>query len=117
MSKPIPTLGYPSRTAAVMALKKKGYPEREIAERIGIPIERVSALAISGRKAKKYDGSVARPERTILLSAADYRSLSAPAAERGITVIQLVNRLLTVLVDDDLVNVVLDDAFHNELGA
>lgn len=40
----IPCLGYPSRTAAVLALRGQGLSTREIAVRIGIEVKTVAAL-------------------------------------------------------------------------
>ncbi|MDX9862181.1 MAG: hypothetical protein RBS99_14825, partial [Rhodospirillales bacterium] len=47
MGAPKPCLGYPSRTAAVLALRGQGLDDVEIAQRIGIRRETVGALACS----------------------------------------------------------------------
>ena len=51
-----PCLGYPSRTAAATAMRAEGMTFRQIAERIGINIETVSALLSNRRDRNKPDG-------------------------------------------------------------
>ncbi|BAV64789.1 hypothetical protein [Sphingobium cloacae] len=46
------TLGYPTRTEAVIALAAQGLTNREIGEKIGIAASTVAALAASAQRAK-----------------------------------------------------------------
>jgi hypothetical protein len=64
MPRPIPTLGYPSRSAAVRALREDGWSTRQIAALLGIAQD-VTALEHSagrGRKRRLFPG------RTVLFS-------------------------------------------------
>ncbi|HEX9837091.1 MAG TPA: hypothetical protein VGB90_09570 [Alphaproteobacteria bacterium] len=45
-----PILGYPSRTAAVVALRREGLTLAEVAARTGIPVSNVSALECCARR-------------------------------------------------------------------
>ena len=56
-------LGYPTRTAAAIALQGQGYSNRKIAEALNISVSTVSALLASGHRAKKRGGTGAPTER------------------------------------------------------
>ncbi|NML88379.1 response regulator transcription factor [Sphingobium sp. TB-6] len=56
-------LGYPTRTAAAIALQGQGYGNRQIAEALNISVSTVSALLASGYRAKKRGGTGAPSER------------------------------------------------------
>ena len=107
----IPTLGYPSRTAAVMALRKKKISNREIAARIGIPEKNVAALAASGRRAKKTRRS--SNKKAVYFKTATLLALYPAAKERAISIDELLNRLADTLANDrdglTLIDNILDD--------
>ncbi len=52
MARETPTLGYPSRTAAAVALRAEGLTEAAIAERIGVSRNAISGLLANARDAK-----------------------------------------------------------------
>jgi hypothetical protein len=105
-----PTLGYPSRTAAVQAMQRQGIADRKIAERIGINTSTVAALANSGRRADKRQRRPAEEHgRTVLFPVDILDALRPAAAARGITVNTLARRLVEAVIDDDLIDAVLDD--------
>lgn len=109
-----PTLGFASRTDAVIGLRRQGLTTRAIAEKIGIRESTVSALEHSARK-----GRPGRPSeehgRTVLFPIDVLNSLSPHAARRNIHVNSLVRRLIECIVDDNIVDAVMGDAdFLNE---
>lgn len=100
MTAPKPTLGYHSRTAAVVALRRQGLSSAEIAERIGITPKIVMDLETSA--ARRKGGSVA-------LDARDFERLAPYAARRGIGAAKLAQRIIRAVLDDRMVDAVLDD--------
>lgn len=50
-------LGYPTRTAAALALQAEGRSNREIAQVLGVSVSTVSALLASGHRAKHRGGT------------------------------------------------------------
>lgn len=106
MSAPKPTLGYPSRTAAVMALRKKGMTDAAIAERMGIDINAVSALAASGRRAKR---PAEVQGKTVVFPIDILDRLRPHADRRGISCNELARRLIETAIDEGMIDAVLDD--------
>ena len=112
-----PTLGYPSRTAAVLALRSQGLCDGAIARNIGIDQKTVSALASSGKRAHLYPSEFRkrkiRPSeksaRTVVIENVVLLRLHPHAKARGISVNEMVRRLVETAVDDDLVDSILDD--------
>ncbi len=106
----IPTLGYVSRTDAVLALTRQGLGPREIASKLGIDLDAVYALRASGReRIAPRLAPVHRPRRQIEIDTVILTALSRPAAARGVSVTELVRQLLAAIVEDELVAAVLDD--------
>lgn len=109
MSAPKPTLGYPSRSAAVVALRRQGLTTSAIAAKIGIKIATVAALEHSARR-----GRPSRPAeelgRTVLFPSDLLNELKPHADRRSVHVNALVRRLIECIADDDLVTAVLGDA-------
>lgn len=56
-------LGYPTRTAAAIALQQQGYSNRQIAEALNVSVSTASALLASGHRAKKRGGTGVPSER------------------------------------------------------
>lgn len=56
-------LGYPTRTAAAIALQQQGYTNRQIAETLNVSVSTASALLASGHRAKKRGGTGTASER------------------------------------------------------
>lgn len=111
MPSAIPCLGYPSRTAAVAALRAEGLPSREIARRIGVEVKTVTAL--EGSMARRDRPSQRTPElpswNTVAIDDDTLRALRPHAARRGVSVTTLARQLLATLADDGLVDALLDD--------
>ena len=107
MAKPIPTLGYPSRTAAVAALAKQGKSMPEIADLVGITVKQAQNLYYDANK-WRYERVKVHLRRDIL------DELSPHARKRGINSHELAERILKVIQDDNLVDAILDDRIVRE---
>lgn len=101
-----PTLGYPSRTAAVLALRAQRLPTDKIAARIGIEPKTVIALEVSAGRARH----MAQSCRTVLFPLDVLDQLGPHAARRGTTANELARRIVETVLDDKMVDAVLDDA-------
>jgi hypothetical protein len=101
-----PTLGYPSRTAAVLALRDERLTTSAIATRIGIPEKSVAALEISARRSRNMAAAGAR---TILFPPDLLSRLRPHAACRDMNVNALARLIVETLLDDNLIDAVLDD--------
>ena len=104
-----PCLGYPTRTAAVLALRQRGDETNAIAARIGIEPKTVLALEAS---AAKRVGSTARrehPGHAVLLPTELFRVLGPHAAKRGRSVSNLARTILKTVTDENMIDAVLDD--------
>lgn len=111
MAGPIPCLGYPTRTDAVIALRQHGLSTREIARRVGIEPKTVTALEASAARRGVGYAPRARQEyrNAVPIDPDTLAALRPHAARRRITVNLLVQQLLMILADDDLVDALLDD--------
>ncbi|MBU2942692.1 hypothetical protein Q4525_18960 [Shimia thalassica] len=123
-----PILGYPSRTAAVVAMHRDGKSHREIAMAINdalpkdemkIGVERVESLLNSGARAIKrgglgHDVAARGAFRAQRIKEETVSGFAPAAAKRGIAVEVLLNRLLGVLLRDDLIDAILDDGVGHE---
>lgn len=96
------TMGYPSRTAAVMAMRAEGMTLRQVAERLGITFQAVSALECSARR------QAAR--LTVQVPGEIAIRLDAAARQRGMRQKELALRILEIVTGDSLIDAVLDDA-------
>lgn len=109
MGAPKPSLGYPSRTAAVLALRDQGLCDRVIASRIGISVSTVAALGCARPKAV---GRQTGPCVTIQIKGNLAEAIIDEAAARERTAEQLVANLVAAILADDMFDAVLDeDAF------
>lgn len=99
---PIPTAGYPSRTAAMLALADEGLSEAEIALRLGVAPHRVRYV-ISGAYARQRD------RRAFALPAPTYGLYRRAAERRGLTAPELIQEILEVVARDGMVDAILDD--------
>jgi hypothetical protein len=112
MGSPKPTLGYPSRTAAVLALRQQRLTTAEIGARIGIPPQTVAALEASTRRERGLSSaSEDRGERyrTVLFPIELLRDLRPHAVKRDITVNELARQIVEAAIQGKLVDAVLDD--------
>ena len=112
MAGPILTLGHPTRTAAVAALRQQGLSTSAIARRIGIEPKTVTALeASASRRTRTQRREPELPSwNTVAIDHDVLRALRPHAARRNVTVTALARQLLATLADDDLVDALLDDA-------
>lgn len=100
MSGPKQTAGYPSRTAAVIALRADGLTPKEIAARCGISERAVAALEATARR------RVGKPVRfpvDVLVA------LKPHAVARGLTTEELIRDLVSTVAREAMVDAVLDD--------
>jgi transcriptional regulator with XRE-family HTH domain len=100
-----PTLGHPSRTAAVLALSAEGLSVKEIAEKLGVSVSDISALKCMRRTASW----LVNGGKHVRVSAKVIAGLELHAAKREITVASLIQKLLETIVEAQLVDSVLDD--------
>lgn len=106
----IPTLGYASRTDAVLALSRDGLGVDEIARRIGIERDTVYAHLAAGRGRGEPRLARDTPSQTsISINRCVLAALLPAAAARGLTPSVLARRLLAAIAADHLVDAVLDD--------
>lgn len=112
MGAPKPCLGFPSRTAAIHALREQGLTTRIIADRIGIPVSTVSALELgSGRaRAIRPDRPSEQLGRTVVIPVDVLDALGPHAARRCISTNHLVRLIVSTVTDEGMIDAVLDDA-------
>lgn len=97
-----PCLGYPSRTAAVEALRRQRVPDRVIAERIGIPVSTVAALGCDARRS-------ARSALRVWINGDLADAIREEAAARRRTPEKLVTDLVAAALADDMIDAILDE--------
>ena len=104
------TLGYPSRTDAVLALRAQGHSTADIAARVGIRTETVTALEISALRRRVRPAMVPQMQgRAILISIDVLNSMRRASSRRGLTPHELARLIIETVVDNDLIDAVLDD--------
>lgn len=104
------TLGYASRTEAVIGLRRAGLSTNEIANRIGIEAKTVLALEHSAlRSSKRKERPAEEHGRTILFPIDLLDRLRPHAARRGVHVNRLARAIVETVVEEGLVDSVLDD--------
>jgi hypothetical protein len=100
-----PTLGYASRTDAVLALRAAGKSYAQISALTGMSENSAKVLKWrAGKAAPRADGMV----RTITIAADVLLALRPEALKRHMRSDQLVRRLLDAIVADALVPAILD---------
>lgn len=107
------TLGYPSRTAAVHALRAQGLNTGMIARKIGIEPKTVTALEASAARTRdklRACTDQVRASRSLILPITLEQDLRFHARKRGLSVSRLAIDLLEHIVSDHLVDAVLDDS-------
>lgn len=120
MTAAIPTLGFPSRKAAIAALHAQGLQHCEIGNRLRgaghfVTDSSISATLracglISHNPSRLRTGKSRSGQKTIVFEKRILRRLEADADARGISVNALVRWLIdTIAEDGGLVNAVLDD--------
>lgn len=116
MSGPKPCLGYPSRTAAIQALRGAGLGTSAIAREIGISEKNVIALECSSGRSRRMPRPSEALGRTVVLPVDVLNSLGPHAARRNISTNHLVRLLISTVVDEGLVDSVMDDADELDWG-
>jgi DNA-binding NarL/FixJ family response regulator len=114
MPRRIQTLGYPSRTDAVLALRREGKLVADIAQQIGIEPSTVTALYASGMRRQRVRPSSVRPgapegNRTVVFPGDVLARLVPHADRRRISANELARRLIEHAIDDNLIDAILDD--------
>jgi hypothetical protein len=110
MSGPKPCLGYPSRTAAVLALRDQGLTQAAIAAKIGIAPGTVSALECSARRWRGFQRTCRMDVcRTMHLPLGILQRLAPAARTRGLTRERLATLIVETVVEEGLIDAVLDD--------
>ncbi|HEV7345751.1 MAG TPA: LuxR C-terminal-related transcriptional regulator [Devosia sp.] len=105
-----PTLGFATRTEAVLALRAAGRTTRQIADQLGIEPKTVSALEVSAVRAiKRLRDPSALDGRLALLPADILSQMRRAASKRGMAPHELAVRIVRVVVTGDLIDAVLDD--------
>lgn len=104
MGKPVRTLGYKSRTEAILALREDGKSTEEIAAAVGKkPAQVINIeLAAQRRKARNTGLRLELPEHLL-------PRLAPHAIRRRMTARGLAFRLLETALEADLVDAILDD--------
>ncbi|PWE32754.1 hypothetical protein DDZ14_08385 [Maritimibacter sp. 55A14] len=115
MGAPKPALGYPSRTAAVVALRNQGKTFAQIGRMIGITAKTASALAHSAQRSHRHDLNEIRPDA--VLDGEAINALQPYATRRGLTVGELVCLLIETVVEDQIIDAVLDDGAFAALAS
>ena len=88
------TLGYPSRTDAVLALAAQGLDRRAIAARIGIAPSTVAALVSSAQRAKGRSGETGASQRgKYRMGTAQLETAVMDLHDEGLTRDQIAERL------------------------
>lgn len=104
----IPTAGYPTRKAAVMALKKQRLSHGSIAKALSLSSRLVSAIACDQgwRRPRRWSDL----SRTVCVPSEITDALKPHAEKRGIHPNELMRLILAATVEGGIVDAVLDDA-------
>ncbi|MCZ7886024.1 hypothetical protein [Agrobacterium salinitolerans] len=113
---PKPCLGYPSRSAAIRGLREDGLTNRQIAEKIGISLNNVTALVPMTPKPASVpterDAGYRVGEQNVVRIGlnCEIRQMLRPfAAKRCMTVEMLITDLVEKIAEDRLADAVMDD--------
>jgi hypothetical protein len=106
MPRVIPTCGYPSRQSAIEGLHAAGMSVEEIAQKTGVSRGTVRVVLCHANRGRTRPGVT---ERTVRVPVDILDRLRIRANARGISVNELVRRLLDSIADDDLADCILDD--------
>ena len=106
-------LGMVSRTEQIVELAKNGFPPKEIQARLPYAVSGTNIRATLV-KARRTDATIPRfgAPKKLIRAAVDTETIQAlrnQADRRGVPLKQFTGRLLTTIIQSDLVNAVLDD--------
>lgn len=110
MNAPKPTLGFASRTDAVLALRSQRKSTGEIARLIGIKEKTVLDLEYSAGRRKRQSRPSEEFGRTVIFPLDLLARLGPHAAKRGIHVNHLARLIVETVADEGIIDAVLDDA-------
>lgn len=99
MARCVPTLGYPTRTAAVLALRAQGKSNQDIARAAGISTNHVAQI---------YSMSV-RQTTLVRVSRGTLERLRPLADKRRVAVEVLAQQIIETVAAENLAEAVLDD--------
>jgi hypothetical protein len=103
MSKP--TLGYTSRTDAIVALRSQGYSTLTIAKKTGIKAGTVAVLEHYNLRGRRTDCA----NRQVMVRREIMDTLGPIAAKRGLSVKALAQMIIETVISEHMVEAVLDD--------
>ena len=103
-----PTLGFPSRTEAMFALRRQGKTDRQIAAAMGVSVKTLSALAQSADR-KRAPRPAEDMGRTVVVPIGVLDALKPHAERRNLSVNALVRRIVETVADEGMIDAVLDD--------
>ncbi len=108
MKNAIPTLGYPTRTAACVALEAEGLTSAQIGARVGIPATTVAALLCSARR---FSDARSAPDacKSVHFPIRLLQQLQPAARKRRVSRETLAWMIVERVAEDDLIDAVLDD--------
>lgn len=109
MGAPKPTMGYPSRTAAVLALRQEGKDTGEISAVLDIPPGTIAALEASATRMRARRPAETNG-RTVVFPTDILDRLRPHAERRGISCNELARRIVDTAIEDGMVDAILDDA-------
>ncbi len=105
MTWPKPVLGYRRQVDAVLAMRRDQVPTSEIAARLGVAVDDVAALESSAARVRPES-----PGRGVLFPLELLAALAPHAARRGIHPHSLARKLIEVVLAEEMLDAVLDDA-------
>lgn len=110
MGAAVPSLGYRSRTEAVLALREQGHSTKQIARQVGISESNVTALeATKARRMRAAPPAATLLGRAVVLHEDILKQLRRPAARRGLSANELARLIVETVVSSGLIDAVLDD--------
>jgi hypothetical protein len=109
-----PVLGYPSITAAAVALEAEGLRVSEIARRLGSRTHNISSLLCwaakrDGKRRQRYRIRDDGGRQYVSVPASMLAALEPHAGKRGISPQALMRRLVATALGDGMIDGILDD--------
>lgn len=119
MARPYPTLGFPSRSAAIAHLASQGLSNIEIARRVKIPASKVPGSLWHTKMDKKElrarRAALRETRRNVVLDKCIYDLLVPHAAKRGVTTGDLVRGILAIVATEPvIIDNILDDGVGHD---
>lgn len=109
MAKRSPMLGYATKTEAALALRDQGLSNQQIAEKFGTQYTEDDIATIMRWTKRRKKSS-----RGAGVSADTFQALRPHATKRGLSVRELIARLIDQIASDNLVDAILDDRIVQE---